>query len=119
MKIEAWDDFLLTKSFWNIILKFNSLQKCVQFSDGLEINIILFFFFLHGNDFQFCSSTFNTALKRNHYAGLDTNILLMANLKKRQTHKQNIWLKLVLKRSMKKHKFVDACANKLIFLVSI
>lgn len=79
MKIEAWDDFLLTKSFWNIILKFNSLQKCVQFSDGLEINII---FFLHGNDFQFCSSTFNTALKTNHYAGLDTNILLMANLKK-------------------------------------
>lgn len=45
MKIEAWDDFLLTKSFWNIILKFNSLQKCVQFSDGLEINIIFFFFF--------------------------------------------------------------------------
>lgn len=61
VKIEAWDDFLLTKSFWNIILKFNSLQKCVQFSDGLEINI--FFFFLHGNDFQFYSSTFNTALK--------------------------------------------------------
>lgn len=116
VKIEAWDDFLLTKSFWNIILKFNSLQKCVKFSDGLEINI---FFFLHGNYFQFCSSTFNTALKRNHYAGLDTNILLMANLKKRQTHKQNIWLKLVLKRLMKKHKFVDACANKLIFLVSI
>lgn len=44
MKIEAWDDFLLTKSFWNIILKFNSLQKCVQFSDGLEINIIFFFY---------------------------------------------------------------------------
>lgn len=43
VKIEAWDDFLLTKSFWNIILKFNSLQKCVQFSDGLEINIIFFY----------------------------------------------------------------------------
>lgn len=44
VKIEAWDDFLLTKSFWNIILKFNSLQKCVQFSDGLEINIFFFFY---------------------------------------------------------------------------
>lgn len=44
VKIEAWDDFLLTKSFWNIILKFNSLQKCVKFSDGLEINIFFFFY---------------------------------------------------------------------------